>query len=209
MLTWTTVERDAITELLNLGMGQAARALSELLQEEVLLSVPNIEFVSRANATKYLTQLTTRELVSVSQKFGGPFGGNAILLFSDRDSLELVRVLLADEILLEDLPDLEQEAVSEVGNIVLNACLSSLADVLGQDIPINLPNFRKGELNSLLEQDVDSEPTDDELFLLSNVQFELRSLDIVGYFVLFMCVDSANRLKHELNKLFNSLQLAV
>ena len=131
------------------------------------------------------------------------------MLFSDRDSLELVRALLTDEMLLEDLPDQEQDAVSEVGNIVLNACLSSIAEVLDQEIPMNLPEFRKGATNSLLKQDVDSESTVDELFLLSNVQFELKSLDIVGCLALFMCVDSANRLKHELNELFNSLQVAV
>lgn len=208
MLTWTTVEKDSIAELLNLGMGQAARALSELLQEEVLLSIPQIEIVSRANATEFLTKLAPRELVSVRQEFGGAFGGNAILLFSENDSLELVRALLADEILLEDLPDLEQEAVSEVGNIVLNACLSSLADALGQEIPTNLPKYHKGDPNSLLEQGVDGERVADELFLLSKIQFELKSLDIVGYLALFLCVDSANRLKQDLNELFNSLQVA-
>lgn len=208
MLTWTDTERDTITELLNLGMGQAAKALSELLHEEILLSIPQVEFVSRADAAKFMAKLAPRELVSVRQEFAGSFGGNAILLFSDDDSLELVRALLAGEILLEDLPDLEQEAVSEVGNIVLNACLSSLADALGHEIPTDIPKFHKGAPETLLEQEVGGDFTDNEMFLLSNIKFELKSLEIVGYLALSLCLASARNLKAELNKLYDSFQAA-
>ncbi len=207
MLTWTDVERDTITELLNLGMGKAAKALSELLHEEILLSIPQVEFVSRLDATKFMEKLAPKELVSVRQEFAGPFGGSAILLFSGDDSLELVRALLSGDIILEDLPDLEQEAVSEVGNIVLNACLSSLADALGQEIPTDLPIFHKGPPRSLLEQEVESDSTDNEMFLLSNIKFELKSLEIVGYLALFLCLASARTLKHELSELYNSFQV--
>lgn len=207
MLTWTDEERDTITELLNLGMGQAAKALSELLHEEILLSIPQVEFVSRLDAVKFMEKLAPGELVSVRQEFAGPFGGSAILLFSGDDSLELVRALLSGDIILEDLPDLEQEAVSEVGNIVLNACLSSLADALGQDIPTDLPIFHKGAPGTLLEQEIAGDPTDNEMFLLSNIKFELKSLEIVGYLALFLCLASAKTLKRELSELYNSFQV--
>lgn len=208
MQNWTAVERDAISELLNLGMGQAAKALSELLQQEVLLSVPQVELLNRVDLTESVEKLTTKELVSVRQEFAGPFGGNAVLLFSDDSSLELVRALVADDLLLEDLPYLEQEAVSEVGNIVINACLSSLADALGQEIPVNLPTFGKGKPEDLLGRNSEDETAASELLVFSRIQFELKSLDIVGYLALFLCLESVNRLKRELNDLFDSTQAA-
>lgn len=205
MLIWTDIERDSITELLNLGMGQAANSLSELLQREVLLSIPQVDFVSRPDAIKFMEKMAPEELVSVRQNFAGSFGGKAILLFSDTDSLELVRALLSDEILVEDLPDMEQEAVSEVANIVLNACLSSLADALGQDIPTDLPMFHKGEPRSLLETEVEHDIGDNEMFLLTNIKFELKSLEVVGYLVLFLCMASAKNLQLELNRFYDSI----
>ena len=208
MQNWTAVERDAISELLNLGMGQAAKALSELLQQEVLLSVPQVELLNRVDLTESVEKLTTKELVSVRQEFAGPFGGNAVLLFSDDSSLELVRALVADDLLLEDLPYLEQEAVSEVGNIVINACLSSLADALGQEIPVNLPTFGKGKPEDLLGRNSEDETEASELLVFSRIQFQLKSLDIVGYLALFLCLESVNRLKRELNDLFDSTQAA-
>ena len=39
-------EHDLIVELMNLGVGRAAHALSQLVNDEVLLSVPRLEFIS-------------------------------------------------------------------------------------------------------------------------------------------------------------------
>ncbi len=55
------------------------------------------------------------------QAFQGAVEGNIALLFAKDSSFNLVGELVGDEVPLEDLPDIEQEAIAEVGNIVLNA----------------------------------------------------------------------------------------
>ncbi len=47
MLVWNDDEKDAFAELINVGMGLAASALSSMLGQEILLSVPSVEFISR------------------------------------------------------------------------------------------------------------------------------------------------------------------
>lgn len=43
----TPLEQDALTELFNIGVGYAASAMNELLNEELRLSVPSIEVLPR------------------------------------------------------------------------------------------------------------------------------------------------------------------
>jgi hypothetical protein len=70
------------------------------------------------------------KLVAVQQSFEGPFSGRALLIFPEAQSLELVRSIVGEEHSLEDVIDLEQEALAETGNIILNACLATIANVL-------------------------------------------------------------------------------
>ena len=48
------LQRDAITELLNIGVGRAAAALSEMVDQEVGLTVPHLDFVPRSELTSSL-----------------------------------------------------------------------------------------------------------------------------------------------------------
>ncbi len=76
-----------------------------------------------------------------------------MLVFPEVHSLELVRSLLKENVPLDSLTDLEQEALMEVGNIILNACLGSISNALGEPINCSMPSFRKRESRSLLDQE--------------------------------------------------------
>lgn len=130
---------DAVTEVLNIGMGSAAASLSEMVNEEIKLSTPGVEFVSRLEATALLSTKAKTDMVSgVYQSFDGAFAGDALLLFPEQQSLELVRaVLQEDDITLEELTDMEQEAMIEIGNVILNACLCSIADMFSQEYSVS------------------------------------------------------------------------
>jgi len=68
---------DAVAEVLNVGMGSAAAALSEMISEEVKLSVPGVEFVSSLEATYIIGDKAKSNVSGVHQHFQGAFGGDA------------------------------------------------------------------------------------------------------------------------------------
>jgi chemotaxis protein CheC len=51
MVRLTELEHDALVELFNIGVGQAASAMSEIVNETVTMSVPAISFLTRASAS--------------------------------------------------------------------------------------------------------------------------------------------------------------
>jgi chemotaxis protein CheC len=190
------IERDAITELLNIAIGQAAAGLSQLVEDEVRLSVPFIDFLTPAQAAQRLDVETKgAEAVAVRQHFTGPFAGDILLLFPERRSLDLVRHMLGDEVPLSQLTELEQEALQEVGNIILNACLGSLANQLSLRVESSLPTYLRGPGSRILASGGARDATVDQggLAMFLHVDFALMNKDIDGYLAFIMDIASAER----------------
>jgi chemotaxis protein CheC len=190
------LQRDAITELLNIGMGRAAAALSEMVSEEVHLSVPSVEVLSRTEAAHKINGNPHKRIAAVRQHFQGPFWGDAILLFPQEKSLELVRILLREEnIPLDTLTELERDALTEVGNIILNSCLSSLGDMLNYEVTSHLPVFITGTATEVLENDNTHSPQQDDVVMFLRMDFALRSKDISGYVAFILEIPSIAQFK--------------
>lgn len=140
-MTLTAMQLDALTEIFNIGAGRAASSLSDIVGDEVLLSVPRVEFFRANEINASVLSLTSARLGSVKQKFKGPFSMSASLLFTEERALEIVQEMLGSQVQMEDLIEYEQEAMCEVGNIILNACLSAMADMLGISFESTLPEY--------------------------------------------------------------------
>src|SRR5690242_11444532 len=123
-------EQDALAEIANIGVSRAAASLRQMVGEQVMLAVPAVNIVSRQAASRLVERGNAPKLVAVQQSFEGPFSGRALLIFPEAHSLELVRSIVGDEHSLEDIIDLEHEALAETGNIILNGCLATIANVL-------------------------------------------------------------------------------
>lgn len=188
------VERDAVTELMNIAIGHAAASLSQLVEDEVRLSVPFVDFLTPAQAAARLEAETQGgDSVAVRQHFAGRFYGDILLIFPERKSLDLVRHMLGDEVPLDQLTELEQEALLEVGNIILNACLGSLANQIGLPVESSLPAYVRGRGARILEAGaaVRKAAENEELVMFLHVDFSLLTKDVHGYLAFVMDIVSA------------------
>ncbi|WFP51122.1 chemotaxis protein CheX [Methylomonas sp. EFPC3] len=185
---------DAVAEVLNIGMGYAASVLSEMVNEEVKLSVPGVTFVSRPEALKVIQAKTDRDVSGVCQQFDGVMGGDVLLLFPEEKSLQLVRAVLQQDLSLEDLTEMEQEAMAEIGNVILNGCLCSIADLFNQRISGGIPEFVKGSLADILADNELREKVE-ACVLLLNMEFSLDKNRVEGYVTFLMDVESMSIFK--------------
>ena len=90
----TDLERDALSEISNIAMARASNSLRQMVDHQVLLSVPAVEILSHDAAAKLVAKPDNPNLVAVRQDFSGPFSGRALLIFPEANSLELVRVVV-------------------------------------------------------------------------------------------------------------------
>ncbi len=189
----TDIERDALAEIANIGVSRAASSLRQMVGEQVLLSVPAVNIVTREAAARLVERGNSPKLVAVQQSFEGPFSGRALLIFPEAQSLELVRSIVGAEHSLEDIIDLEQEALAETGNIILNACLATIANVLRRSMRMSLPSVIRGDGATLFETRT-SDP-DGDLVLFLYIDFTIKSRDMRGFIALLMDLPSIKALK--------------
>jgi chemotaxis protein CheC len=187
------IEHDALTELVNIGVSRAAAALRLMVREEVLLSVPSIDVVSHKTAVALLGEREGDELVAVRQDFSGAFAGRALLIFPQANSLELVRAVVGDEMSIEDAAAMEQEALAETGNVILNGCLATMANMLHRSLSMSLPEVLHGDGSRLFA--FGDHPDEDGLVLFLYINFAMQDRDIRGYIAMLMDLPSLASLR--------------
>lgn len=184
-------QRDAVTEILNVAIGKAASSLSQLVEDEVQLSVPFVDFLTPSQAAARLEEETGGgDSVAVRQHFDGRFYGDILLIFPEKRSLDLVRHMLGNHVPLEQLTELEREALLEVGNIILNACLGSLSNQLGMPVESSLPAYVRGRGSRILDL-ANAKGEDEEMVMFLHVDFSLLTKDVNGYLAFVMDIISA------------------
>jgi chemotaxis protein CheC len=192
--TLTELELDALTELVNLGVSSAATNLSELVREEVLLSVPKACVVTREQAIVNLREHGAKRLVAIHQDFDGDIRGRALLIFPEARSMELIRAMVGAELSLDDIMELEQEALAETGNILLNSCLSTIANSLERNLKISLPEVIHGE-----GPDFFAHAAADETVLFIYINFVVKQRDIQGFLAMILDLPSLVTLRNLLD----------
>ena len=186
------IEQDALAEIANMGVSRAAASLRRMVGEQVFLSVPAVSIVTRATASRLVERGHSTKLVAVQQSFEGPFSGRALLIFPEAQSLELVRSIVGEQHSLEDVVDLEQEALAETGNIILNACLATIANVLRRTMRMSLPSIIRGDGDTLFDVQVGGSGN---LVLFLYIDFTIKNRDVRGFIALLMGLPSIAALK--------------
>lgn len=192
------LERDALTEIVNIGVSRAASSLRKMIGDQVTLSVPSIDVVSQRRAARLISEREVTELVAVRQDFSGPFSGRALLIFPESNSLELVRAVTGDELTAAEVVEMEHEALTETGNVILNACLATMANMLKRSLTMTIPEVLRGTGATLFE--IDDEKASDGLVLFLYIDFAVRRRDIRGYIAMIMDIPSLEILKELLDE---------
>ena len=192
------LQLDALTELVNIGVSKAANSLRAMVGAQVHLSVPTVALVSRGEAIEILSKREIKNLVAVHQVFEGDITGRALLIFPETKSLELVRAITGGDLPLEDIIELEQEALAETGNVLLNSCLATIANMLHRSLKMSLPEVLRGNATTFFSLAPPPEAGDVVMFLY--IDFAVRERDISGYIAMIMDLPSLTALTHLLDE---------
>ena len=186
-------QEDALKELLNIGFGRAASALSQLTGHRVLLEVPAVSIHPLTELKNALGAVVTDEIASVHQMFSGSVAGDALLILNHQ-AAGILKQLLTDEPPLPLHVDASaREVLTEVGNILLNACLGTFGNLLEVQVTFSIPHLDLDTLQSVLQSLlVNREGM--RYGLLVHAGFRLRDAEVTGYLVIVLSVASLDRL---------------
>jgi chemotaxis protein CheC len=150
-----------------------------------------VDVVTPEAAIALVARPDNPSLVAVRQDFSGAFSGRALLIFPEANSLELVRAVVGRQLPLEDIASLEDEALTETGNVILNSWVATIANLLKRGLKMSLPVLVRGDSRRMFES---IEPRDN-LVLFLNIKFEISNKEVRGYVALMMDIPSIDELR--------------
>ncbi len=178
----TADQIDAIQELVNIGVGRAAGVLNQMLDAPIRLQIPYIKIGSPLELQQELeASLGAERVAAVRQDFSGSFSGIAELVFPTESACILAAMLTGEEPGTPDLDAVRIGTLSEIGNILINSVIGSIANVLEQRLDYALPTYMEDTVENLLTS---KDSVGKTTILLAQTQFSVEQLQIRGDIIL-------------------------
>lgn len=196
MIVLDELQTDALGEIFNIGVGRAANALSQMLGDDIALTSPSVQLVPITQVHSLLASRETLNYSAVSQQFSGPFHAEAVLVFPESNALTIVNHMLGNHLAPDELAEYEQEVMCEVGNVILNACISILSDLFHVEFSGGLPShqYHASDLFNI------QLPGHQEHILVLHVQMIIQNQQIEGELLYLLSVESLQLLIEYLNR---------
>jgi chemotaxis protein CheC len=189
----TTAQQDALVELLNIGFGRAAASLSQLTGHRVLLDVPQVSLHPIDEVGEALERNVHGHVASVHQIFSGPVGGDALLILDESGAAILKELLTNEPALPLSIDASAREVITEVGNILLNACLGTFGNLLKVQVSFSVPHLSIANVGALLQSLIVAQQGI-RYALIVHAGFRLRDTQVTGYLMIVLSVASLDRL---------------
>jgi chemotaxis protein CheC len=192
-VNFTGDQQDVLIEIINIGFGRAAAALSKLTGHRVELEVPHVTMCPITEMTERLRPVLSNDVATVHQIFSGPVDGDALLVL-DQNSAAILKELLTNEPALPlEIDRSAREVITEIGNILLNACLGTFGNLLKVQVSFSVPHLTLENLESVVASiAVDRQGL--RYALIVHSSFRLRDSSLTGYLVIVLGVASIERL---------------
>lgn len=184
----TEEQRDALQELMNISMGQAANALARLINAKITLSIPKIVLVS---AGEFQRIFQSTEHWFTRQSFLGLVKGEVLTLLA-KDGVDTIGKLLDYQLPMDEMS--QEELLLELANILAGACLNVFSAQLGLNTKLSMPTM----FNSQMRQ---TESYRWISTLLLEVEFQLESTPFDSRVVICLEGQSVDTLISRLNQL--------
>ncbi len=190
--------RDALQELLNIGVGRAAGSLNQMLEKPIRLHVPFIRIGKPDEVAQEIQKMQETTLSSVQLPFKGTFQGSACLLFPTDSAAALVTALTGEAEDTDTMDSLREATLTEIGNIVLNGVMGSLANILQNQITYSVPFYEETSLQGLLQP---SPSESSEMVLWAHTQFTIEDYDLTGDIMLMFGIPDLGLLINAVSEL--------
>jgi chemotaxis protein CheC len=178
------LDRDALTELFNIGLHRAASSLSDLTGQRIIVDLPRLWVCPIDETHARLVDLLDGDLATVHQIFRGTVTGDAVLVLDYESATRLAALMTDGGVALGGrLDQSAREVLAEVGNVILSSCLSSFGDMLQVAVSFSVPRMHVESLEGLLRSlRVDSEEL--SYALLAATRFRLTEGEVGGYLII-------------------------
>ncbi|QAA31633.1 chemotaxis protein CheC [Clostridium manihotivorum] len=142
----SALQLDALREVSNIGAGNAATALSQLLNRKIDMTVPNVKVIDFMDIYNFVSE---EELVAaVLVKVLGDTPGNILFVFEKSTASNIIEVLTGMK--EDDFSEMGSSVLCEIGNIISAAYMNAIARLTNLSIMPSVPAVAFDMLSAIL-----------------------------------------------------------
>jgi chemotaxis protein CheC len=178
--TGLTAEQKAdLAEVVNVGVGHAASALNDLTGLHVELTVPDVDVVTVPELSRVFGRLVEEAVASVQMGFRGGLDGCAFLVFPPSSATKLASLVAGET--EGSGAGMHSGTLTEVGNILINAVVGAIANLLDLTLRYSLPVYAEERVMALLAAHGSHGIP---VVLVARARFEIRQSQVEGSLLL-------------------------
>jgi len=135
-----TMHIDTLREIGNIGAGNAATALSKMLDKKIDMEVPNVKILDFSDLSNVLGG-EENVVAGIYFDVSGDIDGNIMFLLDTMSSKILTGMLMGRGDYSKELDEMDKSALQEVGNILSGSYISSLTSLTGLNMTLSIPSL--------------------------------------------------------------------
>jgi chemotaxis protein CheC len=199
-INFTDNQKDALKEIGNICAGNAATALSQLLDRKITIVVPRILFLPIEQVPQAVGGVD-KLVAGLMLRVLGDLPSNIIFIFSQRDALTLASLLTGKQVSGSSImTDLERSALKEVGVILANAYLGALGSFVGLGLVPTVPELIVDMAGAIMDYILIELSCKSEFALLVESEFREPSASVTGHFFLIPNPDGLELILRSIDK---------
>jgi len=163
----TPMQIDFLKELSNIGGGNAATSLSQMVYRPIKMEVPRVKLLPY---DKVFTEIMGEEeqVNAVSIRVLGDTPGNFLFILKDRDTMDLLKMIMGEDA-RKDLDEVSLSALQEICNILCSSYVNALSRLLNLSIVSSVPAYVQDMFGAILPTAyIEAGQYDDYLLVIEN-----------------------------------------
>jgi len=142
---------DILKEIGNIGAGNAATSLSQMLSKRIDMNVPEVSILKYDEAIESIGG-AENVVVGILVSFDGDIDGVILFLLKKEFVHLILNSLMGTELCdFEHISEMELSALSEIGNIMVSSYVNSIATLTNMKIDITVPGLSIDMAGALLD----------------------------------------------------------
>ena len=142
--------KDALSEIANLGTGHAVSSLSDMLGKNIEMDVPEVCITEPENAVQMVG--STDIVVGIFLRVNGDMNPIFLVVIPKESAFTLLDILMdRGEDGTQDISEMDESALIEIGNIIAGSYTSALADFFDINLNPNPPSMAFDMAPALME----------------------------------------------------------
>ena len=188
------IEFDVLTEIGNIGAGNATTALSQLINARIDMRVPKVELLTFAELAEVIGGAETL-VAGILLSLEGDIQGSMLFILESNAARLLVQQLMGcKDDSTEQFTEMETSALQEIGNIISGAYLSAISSLTNMLITASVPSLAFDMAGAILSVPAIEFGKLGDKALLIESQFKDMDVDISGFFILIPTLDSYSKI---------------